>query len=159
MASGFLKSQCCTAARWMIFLLQRMKQTDKETNCLYTRWKAMHQRCKSNRGNYGELNISVCPEWSGENGFENFKRWSLNNHFSPELVLDRKNTYSSYSPENCRWISQKENNRNKTTTVFVEDGTERLPLSSYCEKHGLGKTEYMRLYMRIRRNPNAETHL
>lgn len=132
---------------------------DAVTNCLQTRWKAMHQRAKAQKGNYGKFSVCVCPEWSGEDGFENFRQWALSNGFQRNLVLDRRNTYGQYSPDNCRWVSQKENNRNKTNTVFIEDGTEKIPLSEYCEKYGLGKTGYNRLYMRDRRSKRLETPL
>lgn len=64
--------------------------------------------------------MPLCDEWQGEHGFENFKAWCLENGYKRGLVLDRKNTLLGYSPENCRFITLKENNRNRTDTVFVE---------------------------------------
>lgn len=48
---------------------------------LYKVWNSMKQRCcnKSFPGylNYGGRGISVCDEWLGENGFENFYDWAM----------------------------------------------------------------------------------
>lgn len=118
-------------------------------NCLYARWHSMQYRCKHRVANYGKFGISVCREWSGENGFENFKKWSIENGFNSSLVIDRMNTYGDYSPENCRWVTQKENNRNKTNTVFVYDGDRKVTLSEYCEDHGLNCVERQRIYNKI----------
>lgn len=129
-----------------------MRTRNRDVRCLYGRWTGMHKRCKYKNGNYGKLHISVCAEWSGEGGFENFVNWALKNGFSEDFVLDRKNTFGPYSPENCRWILQKENNRNKANTVYISDVGKAVPLSSYCENHGLSQAEYARLYGRIRRS-------
>lgn len=68
----------------------------------------MIYRCERKVRNYGKFGISVCEEWQGENGFENFKKWSFENGFSVELVIDRIDTYGNYCPENCRWVTQLE---------------------------------------------------
>lgn len=124
-----------------------------DMHCLRSRWLSMHKRCLYGRGNYGKLGITVCKEWSGDNGFENFAEWSLKNGFSSNLMIDRKDTYGPYSPDNCRWITKKENNRNKTTTVFVLVDGVKTPLTQYCENRGLDKKGYARLYYRVRHSP------
>lgn len=47
---------------------------------LFKAWTCMTQRCKNpNDGaykNYGGRGITVCEEWLGENGFENFYGWA-----------------------------------------------------------------------------------
>lgn len=109
----------------------------------------MISRCERKVGNYGKLNISVCEEWQGDNGFESFKSWAIKHGFNRFLVIDRMNTYGGYCPENCRWITQKENNRNKTNTVHVYDGDKKISLSEYCEIHGLDLTQWQRIYNRV----------
>lgn len=116
---------------------------------LYMRWKSMLYRCEKKVHNYGKLNISVCDEWKGENGFANFEDWSIKHGCSPFLVIDRIDTYGDYCPDNCRWITQKENNRNKINTVFVYDGDVKITLSEYCDIHGLDRLQKQRIYNRI----------
>ncbi len=130
-----------------------MKQPQRSPldNRLYARWYSMQNRCKNRIRNYGKFGISVCEEWSGKNGFENFKKWSLEHGFNGFLVIDRINTYGDYSPENCRWVTQKENNRNKTNTVFVYDGAKKITLSEYCDIHGLDPLQRKKIYGHIYR--------
>lgn len=127
---------------------QQRSQTEK---CLRTRWRSMHRRCKSGPGNYEKFGVSVCEEWQGESGFENFKNWAIENGFSSELVIDRIDTYGNYSPENCRWVTQKQNNCNKTDTVYVYDGDKKVSLSEYCEIYGLNHSQRQRIYRGIYR--------
>jgi hypothetical protein len=51
----------------------------------------------------------VCDEWRGAKGQKAFAEWALANGFLPELELDRKNPKLGYSPDNCQWITGKEN--------------------------------------------------
>lgn len=127
-----------------------MKQQRSPTEkCLRTRWHSMRSRCKSGPGNYVKFGISVCEEWQGENGFENFKKWAVENGFSRELVIDRIDTYWNYSPENCRWITKQQNNRNRTDTVYIYDGEKKVSLSEYCETYGLDRFQRQRIYRQI----------
>ena len=128
-----------------------MKDMNPYEISIYYRWYSMIWRCKNRVRNYGKFGISVCEEWSGENGFENFKKWAIENDYSPLWVIDRINTYGDYCPENCRFITQKENNRNKTNTVFVYDGDKKITLSEYCDIHGLDRLQRQRIYGRIYR--------
>lgn len=129
-----------------------MLHLNKETAPLYGRWTSMHKRCRYGLGNYGNLGITVCPEWSGPDGFNNFASWAFENGYAPDLVIDRIDTFGNYSPENCRWVTTKENNRNRTTTVFISSMGKQVPLSQYCEERGYGIREYNRLYRNIKRS-------
>lgn len=59
--------------------------------------------------------VTVCDEWN--NDFKAFYDWSMNNGFDPSLHIDRIDSSKGYSPDNCRWITQKENNRNGAKSV------------------------------------------
>lgn len=139
----------------------RVKRERKHEPMLLGRWCSMHARCKTNNPhtNYTRLGIKVCEEWSGENGFENFYQWSVSNGASPELVIDRIDTYGDYSPLNCRWVSATENNRNKANTVYVCLEGETVPLTKACEILGYGAREYSRVYQKIRRGTPPEEAL
>lgn len=107
---------------------------------LLSRWRTMNNVChghhaKPTRKQRG--GISVCDAWRGKNGFENFKKWALSHGFSPELFLDRIDTKGDYCPENCRYITQKENNRNKINTIFVDYLGEKRVMSELCEEFGV----------------------
>lgn len=102
------------------------KHGQKETR-LYQIWGSMKKRCYNAKhnsfNNYGGKGISVCDEWLGEHGFENFHKWAIENNYSDELTLDRINTQGNYTPDNCRWATwtEQENNRSNNR-YFYYDG-------------------------------------
>lgn len=75
---------------------------------LYDRWVDMKCRC-NNHESYIRKNITVCSEWA-EN-FEAFESWALANGARKELELDREKNKLGYTPENCRWVTHRENCR------------------------------------------------
>jgi len=88
---------------------------------LYRIWAAMLARCKCEYGhnkNYIKKNIRVTEEWYN---FIPFKEWALSNGYEENLVIDRKDNDGNYSPDNCRWITKKENNRNGSATKLTID--------------------------------------
>ena len=85
----------------------------------------MIQRCENDYstvyGYYGERGISVCQEW--KNNFQAFYDWSINNGYKENLTIDRIETNGNYCPENCRWVTMKEQNYNRRTShKFKIDG-------------------------------------
>ena len=82
---------------------------------LYGAWRGMKQRCYYTKhdsySNYGARGVTVCDEW--RNSFKAYSDWALSNGYKEGLQIDRIDNYKGYSPENCRWVTQKENNKNK----------------------------------------------
>lgn len=93
---------------------------------LYQTWQDMKKRCyiPSTTGykNYGGRGISVCDEW--RNDFTAFESWSIDHGYTDVLAIDRIDVNGNYEPTNCRYVTQKENNRNRTSnhnlTAFGE---------------------------------------
>ena len=103
---------------------------------LYCAWQNMKARCyrKSTReyNNYGGRGITVCDEWI--HSYENFKGWSIQNGYSDKLTLDRIDVNKGYSPDNCRWITNKEQQNNKRDNVIYTFNGETLTLAQWSEK-------------------------
>lgn len=82
---------------------------------LYSRWKGMKRRCYDihfkQYKDYGGRGISVCQEWLYN--FRLFYNWAVENGYSPELEIDRIDNDGNYCPENCHWVTHKENCNNR----------------------------------------------
>ncbi|MBK7381710.1 MAG: hypothetical protein IPJ03_22480 [Ignavibacteriales bacterium] len=78
----------------------------------------MRERClKPNTkeyGNYGGRGIKVCDRWV--NNFNNFLE-DMGSRPTPKHQIDRIDNEGNYEPNNCRWVSQTVNARNKRTTL------------------------------------------
>lgn len=88
---------------------------------LYGVWKTMKSRCYNPTCEkypiYGGKGIKVCEEW--RNNFEAFSRWAVNNGHRMGLQLDRIDNAGDYTSENCRWVTPKEQQNNRTNTVYL----------------------------------------
>lgn len=85
----------------------------------YIIWRSMIRRCYSEKDkcyrNYGGRGITVCKRW--RESFEKFL--SDMGHRPPGLSIDRINNAEGYSPDNCRWATQLEQQRNKTSNFKI----------------------------------------
>lgn len=92
---------------------------------LHRIWTGMKSRCSNKKlpsyRRYGARGIFVCEEWVSS--FETFKDWALANGYTKELTIDRIDNDKGYSPENCRWITLAENNRNRSDCVKYDGET------------------------------------
>lgn len=74
----------------------------------------MRSRCETPSSTdfkyYGARGISVCEEWKQ---FELFQKWATENGYTDDLSIDRIDNEKGYSPDNCRWITQSEQSRNR----------------------------------------------
>ena len=87
---------------------------------LYGIWAAMKRRCYNPNTkfyhDYGGRGIAVCDEWQE---YIPFKEWALANGYEEGLTIDRIDVNGNYCPENCRWITQREQCYNTRKTRFV----------------------------------------
>jgi len=87
---------------------------------LYRIWFNMKQRCANAKHvaykNYGGRGIKVCDEWQD---FEPFYKWAIANGYNDNLTIDRIDNNKGYSPDNCKWVSDKEQGQNKRNNRLI----------------------------------------
>lgn len=88
---------------------------------LFHKWASMKDRCYNKNAKqykyYGGRGISVCEEW--RSSFLAFREWSLKNGYNEGLSLDRIDPNKNYCPENCRWITMEDQQRNKRNVKII----------------------------------------
>ena len=102
---------------------------------IQTRWTTMMSRCynpnRKKYKNYGARGIKVCEDW---HNIRNFANWCKKSGYKKELQLDRINNDGNYCPENCHWVSAKENSQNKRNTRFITALGKTLCVSEWARE-------------------------
>lgn len=81
--------------------------------------------------NYGGRGIKVCDEWRGKGSSKKFIEWSMINGYMKGLEIDRIDNDGDYSPQNCRYVTRKDNQRNKRMTVLDEQKVRDIKYGKY----------------------------
>lgn len=95
----------------------------KHSNRLYHTWSEIRRRCNgscTNHQYYGDKGISYCPEWEN---FDVFAQWAIDNGYQKGLEIDRIDGDKDYCPDNCRWVTHKNNSRNRKARSNNTTGT------------------------------------
>ena len=137
---------------------------------LKTIFENMHARCyypgAPNYSRYGGRGIKICDEWLYDRN--KFVSWALENGYRDDLTIDRIDGDGNYTPDNCRWVTQKENNQNKKSIVKYKfnGNVYTLPelselltgdptkLENYRKYHG--KEKLIELIDQYKKDPNTE---
>lgn len=81
---------------------------------LYSVWNNMHQRCENpnckSYKNYGARGITVCDEWEK---YPPFYDWAMSHGYREGLSIERYDVNDKYCPDNCTWIPQSEQPKNR----------------------------------------------
>lgn len=120
---------------------------------LYRVWKSMKARCYnknvSQYKDYGGRGVTVCDEWG--KSFINFFRWCMDNGWEDGLQLDKdiKGDGMSYSPNNCLFVTPKQNSNKRKTSKYLTYNNETHTVSEWADKVGISLRA---LYSRLWRN-------
>lgn len=117
------------------------------TERLFRIWMGIKQRCNNPNDKaykyYGGRGIALCDEWSE---YKNFRKWAHSNGYNETLTIDRSNNDLGYSPDNCRWASMKEQNRNKRSNIYVIYEGKKITLGELAHQTGLSLPMLHRRY-------------
>lgn len=112
---------------------------------LYRIWNSIIFRCTNPKSkqykNYGGRGISVCKEWLDFNQFfEDVWDGSKSN-----LHLDRMDNDKGYSKENCRWVTPKQNHRNKRNNHYYQTHLRKMTQAELIETIGYTRKQFRRV--------------
>lgn len=123
---------------------------------LYHTWNGMMDRCSnpSSKGypRYGGRGISVCPRWHSVDNFisDNEPLWS------DGLTLDRENNDGNYEPSNCRWVTRKVQQNNRSSNNVLSFNGRSMTASQWAESLGISRNC---LYARLKKGYTLERAL
>jgi len=118
---------------------------------IYNTWRSIRSRCSDNatgdaRKKYYLRGVVCCDRWSS---FKNFLEDMLDT-YQDGLQLDRIDNSKGYYKENCRWVTSKENNNNRTNNVKIEYNNEVKTLSEWADTLGINfstiRNRYYKFY-------------
>lgn len=105
---------------------------------VYRIWANMIQRCTNpNRSQYqyyGGRNIKVCKRWSK---FKNFLKDM--GEVPPGHQIDRINNNGNYCKSNCRWVTSKQQQRNKQNNRPITYNGRTQLLIEWAEETGIDR--------------------
>lgn len=121
----------------------------KSEHPLYMTWKHMRGRCRRpshvDFKDYGARGITVCDRWFGS--FFLFTM-DMGPRPTPKHTIDRIDNTRGYQPNNCRWSTPKEQQRNRSNNRKILHDGETLPLSVWAERAGLSDDTLRRRILR-----------
>ena len=121
---------------------------------IYKIWAAMIQRCHDPNcagyylyGGNPKRSVQVCDRW--RQSFENFYE-DMGSTYEEGLTIDRyPDREGDYCPENCRWISNKNQQNNKSDNSLVKIGGLCYTYSEACSKFAINGIDSARLGARL----------
>lgn len=124
------RKKCCSASCHGRYARSHQKRLGRKPvhgdsrTPIYDRWRGMVKRCtkpyETAYKNYGAKGVTVCREW--ETSYVSFRTWALKNGFKKELQIDRIDNAKGHSPENCRWVTPKQQQNNRRNNIKLPSG-------------------------------------
>jgi hypothetical protein len=117
---------------------EHTKTHGKSKTATYSTWARMINRCENEKCDkykfYGGRGIKVCKTW--RNDFEKFLQ-DMGERPSNKHSLDRIDVNGDYCKDNCRWLTIKEQNRNRRSNINIEYMGVIYCLTDFCTKLGI----------------------
>lgn len=131
----------CKSDLFTSYLSELLKDLRSEYNNMLTR--CYHDYADS-YNSHGGKGIGVCKEWL--DSFDAFAIWALDHGYHKSLSLDRIDNSRDYGPDNCRWVTTADQNRNRTNSKMAVYLGDRVSITATCAEHDIKpKTIYKRL--------------
>lgn len=76
----------------------------------------------------------MCSEWED---YIQFANWARANGYDENLTLERIDNDGDYCPENCTWVSRKEQANNRRSSRYITFNGETKTLAQWGETVGI----------------------
>ena len=106
--------------------------------CSGIKTRCYNKRQKESYKRYGAKGISMCEEW--KNSYEAFRDWALENGYKDNLSIDRIDPRGPYSPENCRWATDKQQQNNRSNNHILTFNGISKTLAEWVDATGFTKS-------------------
>ena len=96
----------------------------------------------------------MCNEW--KDNFMSFYNWATKNGYREDLTIDRIDVNGNYTPDNCRWITKTEQNKNTRLSNKIIVLNKTYTLNEFCNKY---KTSKNTIYSYMKKGLTREDSL
>lgn len=156
MRSGKTRSCGCLEKYNRSIFGTRSKRTHQMKNTrIYHIWQGAKNRVFNQNDkhwpDYGGRGITMCKEWA--TSFECFRDWAFANGYSENLTIDRIDVNGDYCPENCRWVTKADQQRNKRNNRYYTYNGKTQLIPAWAKEFGVTDST---IRSRIRRGEKPE---
>lgn len=121
------------------YAISSVKKYPDNSKRLYSIYRDMKFRCFNKNSNsykyYGGKGVTICSEWLED--FMNFYNWAMSNGYEENLTIDRVDYNGNYTPNNCRWITQKQQMNNMSRNHLIEINGQVKTISEWADYYEL----------------------
>lgn len=127
---------------------------------LYSKYCGMKERCYNKNykyyHRYGGRGIKICDEWL--ESFQSFVDWAYKNGYDDsktkyDQTIDRIDNNGDYCPDNCRWVTQKIQTKNRSISTHIVYNGEDLNYTEFAMKYGIENDTFVRRRTLIGQSP------
>lgn len=130
----------------------------KQSKPLYAVWHGILVRTgvrvgakESDVRTYQDRQIGICDSWLN---YREFETWALSNGWKSGLQIDRIDNNKGYDPSNCRFVTAKENCRNRRSCHKIQVGDRQINFIELYEQYDGTKPPYKIAENRLRKGWN-----
>lgn len=117
------------------------RRTGLRDHPIYVLWANVVQRCqnRNRKGSHRYVGRGITMYGPWRNDFLMFRRWAVRSGWRPGLQIDRIDNDGDYTPDNCRFVTHRENcapGRRRRPTHTRAHATKKhgLPLGVYKKR-------------------------
>ena len=115
----------------------------------YNSYRCMMSRCyrkkDPNYKYYGGRGIKVCDEW---HNILTFEAWVKRHPFFDGATIDRIDSDGDYAPNNCRWATMFEQDKNRRNSVLIEWDGKTHNVTEWANITGINRSTLNNRYWR-----------